>query len=1043
MDKKSKDHNLVFDKAYRELNTAQRKAVDAIEGPILVIAGPGTGKTQILATRIGKILKQTDSKPSNILCLTYTDTGKAEMRNRLFTLIGPDAYRVSIHTFHSFCNEVIRDNRSYFGRQNLDLLSDLEEAMLYQKLLDELPPDNPLKSFREENTMTATQVKNLFALMKKQAWEPDYMIKCINDYITKLPEKEEFIYKRKFRQFAAGEPKQDKIKDETEKMERLRAAINLYPVYLDTMSTMARYTYDDMILSVLKAFSKNNDILLNYQEQYHYFLVDEFQDTSRSQNLLLNYLTNFWEDKPNVFAVGDDDQSIYSFQDANVENMTDFRNRYKENLETVVLTENYRSTQVILDYSKQLIEYNKQRLPNIDKILTASNPKRKNISNPPEIVEYQNPASEVINVAGAIEELIGTGVQPKEIAVIYRQHKQIENIEEYLLKKKIGVNIKRNVDILELPFIKKIITLLNYIANENDNPHSGEDKLFELLHFDFFKLSPLEIARITLEVSKKASKGKFNLREYINQQVEKSSEADLFKPAEINEIKRISNLLEYLIGKVQNETLQGLFEEVINEAGILNYILQSSEKNWLMEVLRSFFNFIKQEVRKKPELNLRGLLDLFSTMNKFRLRLPLQRISAAENGVNLMTAHGCKGAEFEYVFLIGCNKNQWGAKSSSRGNKFKLPDNLMGHEVKTDEIEESRRLFYVAMTRAKSHLQISYLLNDDDGKPLEPSEFIGELIESAGAEPVYKKTDEKLLLGFIEIQFHRTAPPQIELVDKVYVEGLLKNYSLSVTHLNNFLSCPIKFYYQNLIKVPSAVGDNMAFGNVIHATLQRLFEKMKANNGIFPSKEEMLGDFDWNMNRYKASFTTTQYKKRSEHGREILPPYYDWYINKWNKTVRIEQPIRNVEVNGVPINGKLDKLEFTGKNVNVVDYKTGSYEKAKKKLKPPGEKEPIGGDYWRQAVFYKILLDNYQLYQWQTESVEFDFVEPVKQKYVTSKVMVTPEDIRIVKEQITDTWNKIHNHEFHTGCGKKDCQWCNFVKDNNLSIPLQLFTDKE
>lgn len=1036
------NYNQSFDAAYSKLNSAQRKAVDAIEGPVLVIAGPGTGKTQILASRIGKILQQTDTSPGNILCLTFTDTGRVEMRNRLFTLIGPAAYRVNIHTFHSFCNEVIQDNTTHFGRQNLEAISELEEALLYEKLLNELPPDSPLKSFKEENTTTAAQVKNLFTLMKKQAWDPDFMNNRIDEYITSLPLKEEFVYKKKYKQFEAGTPKHAKIQDETERMNRLRAAVNLYPRYQQEMQQMARYTFDDMILWVITAFSENSNLLLNYQERYLYFLVDEFQDTSRSQNLLLYSLISYWDDKPNVFAVGDDDQSIYSFQDANVANIRLFEERFKENLRTVVLTENYRSSQVILDYSRTLIEHNKERMTEIEKILRASNPEKLALKDPPEIIEYQNPSSELINVAGNIEELIGKGIQPKDIAVIYRNHEQVESLEDYLLKKNIGVNMKRNVNILELPFTRKIMTLLQFLACEDENPQSGEDKLFELLHFDFFNLSPLEIAKITLEVSKKNARGKLYLRSYINEQVE-TSPADLFAPSEVNEIKRVSDALERLIAKVKNETLQVLFEEVVREAGILTYIMKSPEKNWLMEVLRTFFDFIKQEARKKPDLSLRELLNNITTMNKYRLRMGLQKISASDNGVNLMTAHGAKGTEFDHVFIIGCIENRWGPKSTRGGTNFKLPDNLTGHEVNIDEREESRRLFYVAMTRAKSHLQISYPVNDDSNNPLMRSEFIGELLENNTITPTQKKTDDAVLFSFLEAQFRKTAPPSIDIIDKNYINDLLEKYTLSVTHLNNYLDCPIKFYYQNLIKVPAAVGDNMAFGNVVHNTLQKLFEKMVANNNTFPSKEEMLDDFRWSMDRYKAAFTPDQFKRRLEHGKKILPPYYDWYIGKWNKIVRIEMPIRNVEVAGVPINGKLDKLEFKGKTVNVVDYKTGKYENGRKKLKPPDEKSTLGGDYWRQAVFYKILLDNYKMKDWHTESVEFDFVEPVKDEYKTEIVNIAREDIEFVTNQITDTWKKIQNHEFRTGCGKEDCHWCNFVRDNNLSVPLHELADEE
>jgi DNA helicase-2/ATP-dependent DNA helicase PcrA len=206
----------------------------------------------------------------------------------------------------------------------------------------------------------------------------------------------------------------------------------------------------------------------------------------------------------------------------------------------------------------------------------------------------------------------------------------------------------------------------------------------------------------------------------------------------------------------------------------------------------------------------------------------------------------------------------------------------------------------------------------------------------------------------------------------------------------------------------------------------------------------MLQDFDWFMDKNLELFTRDQYLRRKDYGHKILPPYYDFYINKWNKIVNLEVNIRNVEVNGVPINGKLDKLEFTGKSVNVVDYKTGRYDNARKKLKPPSGDDKIGGDYWRQAVFYKILLDNEKYNNWNAVSSEFDFVEPVKKdEYKTEKITITKEDIDIVLEQITDTWKKIQNHEFSKGCGKDDCHWCNFVKENHRHVIFHEVTEEE
>ena len=218
---------------------------------------------------------------------------------------------------------------------------------------------------------------------------------------------------------------------------------------------------------------------------------------------------------------------------------------------------------------------------------------------------------------------------------------------------------------------------------------------------------------------------------------------------------------------------------------------------------------------------------------------------------------------------------------------------------------------------------------------------------------------------------------------------------------------------------------------------------MQAKNS-FPQKNEFINDFEWYMHRHRESFTKEQFARRMEYGNEVLSNYYEKYVTTWNKIVAVERNIRNVVVGGVPIKGKLDKLEFEGTSVNVVDYKTGDYEKAKEKLQPPNEKNQHGGDYWRQAVFYKILVDNYEQKNWKVVSSEFDFIEPDKKKnYQKQKLVIKPEDITTVTQQIKTVWEKIQNREFSIGCGKEDCHWCNFVKTNNMAIALHELTEEE
>jgi DNA helicase-2/ATP-dependent DNA helicase PcrA len=502
--------------------------------------------------------------------------------------------------------------------------------------------------------------------------------------------------------------------------------------------------------------------------------------------------------------------------------------------------------------------------------------------------------------------------------------------------------------------------------------------------------------------------------------------------------------MEMLVAAVPNYTLQTLFEKIIREGGILNYIMHNPEKPWLIQVLTGLFDFIKEETHRNPSLKLSDLITIIDLMEKEGLRLPLIRVSGNDKGVNLLTAHGSKGLEYEYVFFAGCNASFWEKKHKPFGG-YKLPDTIFTTITKVDNEspEELRRLFYVALTRAEQHLTISYSHFKNDGKEMEPSLFIAELQEShpLPAEKVF--ISEDVLTEFHIASFSEPEAPEIAKLEEDFVNLQLENFKMFVTALNNYLRCPLEFYFRNLVRIPSPRNEATEFGSAIHYALQKLFEKMQQNKENFPPREEFIADFTWYMQRHRESFTKEQFDRRMEYGHDVLTNYYDNYIYSWNRIVAVERNIGNVSINGVPLKGKLDKLEFDGKRVNVVDYKTGDFDKAKSKLQPPNEKEPNGGDYWRQAVFYKILVDGHER-GWQVISAEFDFIEPDKKKnYRKEKIVITPQDITTVSQQIATVWQKIQDHDFYTGCGKEDCHWCNFVKTNNMAVALHEIKEEE
>lgn len=1040
-----------FEEVFSNLNKEQQAAVEQIEGPVLVIAGPGTGKTQILAARIAKILIDTDALPENILCLTYTDAGAIAMRKRLQSFIGPDAYRIQIATFHGFCNRVIQENLDVFGFRNLDPVSDLETIEYLRDLIDALPKNNPLKRYTGDVYFEIYRLKSLFQLMKKEDWSPEFLLKKIDEYCADLPHREEFLYKRagKDKQgnaYKKGDLKKDALQAALNKMELLKAAIGQYEPFQQKLLSNHRYDYADMILWVIKAFKEDANLLADYQEKFQYILVDEFQDTSGSQNDILSLLISYW-DVPNVFAVGDDDQSIYRFQGANIENIQNFIKQFSTHLKTVTLTDNYRSSQTILNAAQTLISRNEQRISN-DKILIAKNPERAAITQLPRIVSFYNPLHESSEICRQIEELIQSGVSLQEIAIIYRNHQQADEMAAYFKSKNIEINAKKRIDILHEPLIQKIFLLMQFLAAENEKAFSGENLLFEILHFHEFSIPTLEIARLSVDIARQNfSERNTSWREELSKLAKKKL-GDLFEQNTHGaSISRFSKTIENLIQSALNQTPQETIHQIIRECGLLGSALSHSEKTWQMEVLRSFFDFIKTECLKKPNHTLKSLSVLLKMMQDNKIALSAEKIIYSESGVNFITAHSSKGLEFEYVFMIGCNSKAW--DDGKRNRDYQLPDNLF--TINSDEVEENRRLFYVGMTRAKKYLQLSFYEQDLQRKELEPSRFIAELIEDGSISIERIIANEDQLLEFNSHIFSAAEISEIpkNIIDNGFTDSLLDKYSLSVTHLNTYLKCPVSFYFNNFIKVPAPKSASMTFGSAIHFALEQLFKKMNASEDKkFQGTDILLNDFRWFMKRNEDSFTEADFKRRIEYGEKILPAYYEHYIGQWNKVTSIERSYKNVLVQGVPINGKIDKMEFDGNEVNVVDYKTGSYKNAKNKFGRPNPEaveaakekgiEPkfedvYGGDYWRQAVFYKIIMDNDATKKWEMKSSEFDFIEPIQQgnEYIfhKEKINILTSDIEIVRNQIVDTYKRIVNKEFTEGCGKEDCTWCNFTKN--------------
>lgn len=1032
------NYNTAFLEALERLNTQQKKAVEALEGPVMVIAGPGTGKTQVIAARIGNILQKTDTLPHNILCLTYTDAATIAMRNRLIKFIGPTAYNINIYTFHAFCNDVIQDNLRYFGGiRELQVINELEEVEIFENLIDDLPNDHTLKRLTGDIYYERRRLKTLFQLMKKENWTVDFLLARADQAIKELEFDDELRYKRNAPKYGKkkGDLKEKDYNKALDDLEKFKEAVRLFTDYNERLAKMHRYDFSDMILWVLKAFQDYPDLLLDYQEKYQYFLVDEYQDTNGAQNDLLYSLCDYWE-APNVFVVGDDDQSIYRFQGANMENILTFKEKYQQHLTEVVLTENYRSNQEILDASRQLIIKGDERLesryPYLTKALTAA--RLGHSGSLPKIQIYHNTEHEKADLIQHLTKAKSEGENLSKYAVLYRNHSDVESIVKALEQKGIPLNLKKKFNVLEVPWINQIINICRYISAEGIKPYSGEHFLPILMHYRYFNIHPLDIARIsTFCAYNDETKSSKRWKDVLND----NGALEFLKLKDLNAVKQFRDNLNHWIKDIFNETVQVILERILNFGGILGDLLNSEDKAWKMQLLTTLFDFIKEESRRIPFMKISDMVSTIDKMQSYNIALPIQRILYNSEGVHFITAHSSKGLEFEHVFIINAISKKWEGKSN-KSNTYKLPKNLVQNQD-VNTLEDERRLFYVAMTRAEKQLYISYAEQTADEKSQQKSRFVAELQndEVANSSPQPIHLSDQAMFEYGIAQLLNKDNTTFKFLDHNEIDKVLEKFKLSVTALNKYLQCPISFYFENILRVPSARTVHTGFGNVIHSTLE-IFHNRARKTGQFGQLEDLIQLFDEQMHVFHSHFTEKEYQDRQAFGHQFLPGYYKHYIDHWKSVpdFRMEYNISQAVCQDVPIKGRLDKVELKNNKVTVIDFKTGKHSNAKPKLRPPKGDDDKGGDYWRQIVYYRILIENDPNNNWTFDEGIFDFVQPdqYSNEFKLERFEVTDEEKAIVESQIKDSYTSILNHEFEKGCNEEDCTWCNFVKYNNLDL---------
>lgn len=1054
-----------FDELYQQLNSEQRSAVDAIEGPVMVLAGPGTGKTQVLAMRIANILRITQMDPWNILCLTFTESAAAAMRQRLIEIIGETAYYVRISTFHSFCNDIIQEYPEKFVlASSMQVLSEVERVEILRELIDALPGSSPLKPFGHTYLYVSDIVQAIGWLKKEGVTEQELrdLITANQDWLTatddtlsdffdlsasgrtdadcerileavrqttdelKLSDTLWPYFGAMFVRYAEGaasaEGKREqgkartKLKNDLRKvvdgmrrqLPRQRELLKVYRGYQRKLQALGRYDFDDMIMQVLEQLKKDDDLLASVQEMWQYILVDEYQDTNGAQNEVVRLLGSYYPN-PNVFVVGDDKQSIFRFQGASLENLLSFFEDYIKHVQVFSLKDNYRSGQTVLDAAMAVINHNTatvtKAIPGLSAELTAVTTKYSSVAR----YEFDSVDEENYFVAKKIKNLLSDGVNPQQIAVLYRFNRDAASLLDIMLRMELPVHAAVGENVLDDRRVRQLLRLMQYVADEK-----RDDTLAEIVQYDFWGLEPLA----TLKVIHFAGHRRLPLLSVL-------TSADSLSEAGVTNAKPFVALVERLSQwrvVAANDTLQQLFDEVLQGSGLLQRILDDPRQLLILHHITAVFSELRRLNSVDSHLTVGEFIRRMHLLEEHGLSLVAEPWQTKAEAVQLMSAHRAKGLEFDHVFLIRLVDKHWG--NIRERSRLKLPLGIVHHDPIMGQTnnEDERRLFFVALTRAKQQLYLSHAkLEGNSNREQVSSLFVREIPKELLNDNNTIETEDEALKRLTKVRLSTPQTPSAPDV-REWLEERLKTYAMSVTHLNNYLDCPRLFYYRNLLRVPAAKSKHMALGTAVHNALRDVFVGINEKK-LTPPVEYLVDQFQFYLDR--ETLSDNDRKGSLELGKEALRQYYKHYAESFASSSLLEYDFRpqGVHLGDLLIVGKLDKIEILNadkKLVNVVDYKTGNPDNAGKHMRE-------GGKYRRQLVFYKLLCDSAPRFDFKMVSAELDFIQPSARtgKFVKKKFKITSTEVEDLQKTIRRVWKEIQALKFleeDAACG--ECEYC-------------------
>lgn len=980
---------------YKKLNKAQKEAVDTTEGPVMVVAGPGTGKTQILALRIGNILLNTDTKADGILCLTFTNSGVRAMQKRLLSYIGKESNDVLISTFHSFAlKHLIEKYYSLLGFDTEPKLLGDEEAVF---LVDDILHENEWKYIRPRTNpeMYFGELKQLISILKRERLSPEEFMASIDRDILSLQEDPASISTR-------GESK-GKLKKEVEKriesLERTKEVVLFYELYEQKKFALSFMDYDDVLEYAVRLVEDYEDVRADMREEYQYVLVDEHQDSSGIQN---NFLKAVWRDveMPNIFVVGDDRQLIYGFSGASFSYFEEFSHIFGK-AKLITLIENYRSTKSILSLA--------------DDLLASSLVEEKLNSNTPDVggvclSEYSYPRDEVIGAGLYFKSKIEEGLKPEECALLVPKNYHVRNAISILRNMGLPVSSGKNVSLFSVPETESLVRILELIAD----PYNAVNLSLSMLD-KYSQIPPL----VAHKFLKNTKADKLTIDE-----LKATDKSTLFKEDSV--VSDWGITLEHFVNDSQGKSVAEIVSMVGNEL-LINQSKDHEELVHNVEVVRSLLHVAMLYEEKKKSGGLDKFLEYLKRLESYGSHITLSTF-ASDTGVQVMTLHKSKGLEYKAVWVAHMNEE---VLMSEKKTGFTLPTSVREH-IEERSVLSAKRELYVAITRAREYLTISYARENYQGSPMNLAQIITDTEGDHFIKKDAMETEKEILANGPETYVSEREPELVNSLNllKDFVAESYDDAKVSVTLLNNFFECTWKWYFRNFLKLPEVKSKSLALGSAVHGAIEFILKSDK-----LPSSALIKGNIKDSL--LKEGVTDeAELKRLLKDGEVAVSRFVDDFYKNLSKNFTPERPLqfRDGKFPHLLMYGRIDLTERTPDDeIIITDFKTGSSKTAGaiEKLDDEGRLST----HMRQLAMYSYLVAGAEKGKEVMTSRLLYLEAPKEDKNSLYSTHVGKEEIDLLVKDIGDYDEMLKSGSWidrpcnYNSYGKNtECEYCKLAK---------------